>query len=82
MKVNSSAKDSNNKKKAEKALEKENKEKETVNMTLIGNFKLLAGQNITLKDFGYFDGKYFIEKAVHSLDSGYTTEVELKKVNV
>ncbi|WP_435309683.1 phage late control D family protein [Sebaldella termitidis] len=82
LKVNSSAKDSNNKKKAEKALEKENKEKETVNMTLIGNFKLLAGQNITLKDFGYFDGKYFIEKAVHSLDSGYTTEVELKKVNV
>ena len=79
LKVNGKAKGTDNKKKAQKALEKENKEKETVNMTVVGNF-LLAGQNINLKDFGYFDGKYSIEKAVHTLDGGYTTALELKKV--
>ena len=77
--MNGKAKGADNKKKAQKALEKENKEKETVNLTVVGNF-LLAGQNINLKDFGYFDGKYSIEKAVHTLDGGYTTALELKKV--
>lgn len=80
LKINSKAKGTDNKKKAQKALEKENKEKETAGMTLVGDFNLLAGQNIRLKDFGYFDGKYVIEKANHTLDDVYTTEVELKKV--
>lgn len=80
LKINSTAKGRDNRKKAEKALEKENKEKETAGLTLVGDFNLLAGQNIVLKDFGHFDGKYAIEKATHTLDDVYTTEVELKKV--
>lgn len=46
--------------------------------TLPGNPGIMAGQNITLKDFGYWTGKHPIKYAKHKLSSsGYTTEIKL-----
>ena len=67
-------------KKAKAAMDEKNKEKETANMTLRGNFSLLAGQNVELTDFGKFSGKYAIEKSTHSLSGAYTTDIELKRI--
>jgi len=49
-------------------------------LTLEGNPKLTAGITLELDGFGVYDGKYIVDKAVHSISSeGYTTEVELRK---
>ncbi len=49
-------------------------------ITLEGNTKLTAGLTVELEGFGIYDGRYIIDKAVHSIDSGgYTTEVELRR---
>lgn len=51
---------------------------ETATFTLPGNPGIFAGQNITLKGFGYWDGKHPIKYVKHKLSSsGYTTEVKL-----
>ena len=51
---------------------------ETATFTLPGNPGIMAGQNITLKNFGYWDGKHPIKCVKHKLStSGYTTEVKL-----
>lgn len=49
-------------------------------MRLVGDIKLCAGSVVEIEGFGIFDGKYFIETAVHNLDSsGYITEIEVRK---
>ena len=51
---------------------------ETATFTLPGNPGIMAGQNITLKGFGYWDGKKPIKYVKHKLGtSGYTTEIKL-----
>lgn len=65
---------------AEKTARKVNKVENLANMTVVGNLELLGGVNIDLKGFGAFSGKYFIVKATHSIGSGYTTGLELRKV--
>lgn len=51
---------------------------ETATFTLPGNPGLMAGQNVTLEGFGYWDGKHPIKCAKHKLsNSGYTTEIKL-----
>lgn len=63
---------------AKEILTKANSKEITASLTLKGDTRFLAGMNITLTGFGMFSGKYFIEKAVHSLGSGYTTQLSLK----
>ena len=79
LKINSSTND--NSKETQAKLDEQNKEKETASLTVRGNFNLLAGQNIVLTDFGFFDGKYSIEKTTHSLSGAYTTDLELKRIS-
>lgn len=51
---------------------------ETADFTLPGNPAIMAGQNITLKGFGYWDGKHPVKCVKHKLSSsGYTTDVKL-----
>lgn len=51
---------------------------ECATFTLPGNPGLMAGQNVTLDGFGYWDGKHPIKCAKHKLSSsGYTTEIKL-----
>ena len=49
-------------------------------LTLEGNPSIVAGMTLELDGFGVYDGKYLVEKAVHSISSsGYLTEVELQR---
>jgi len=51
---------------------------ECATFTLPGNPGLMAGMNVTLEGFGYWDGKHPVKSAKHRLtSSGYTTEIKL-----
>lgn len=65
---------------AEKTARKLNKKETTGSLSVVGNLELLGGVNINLQGFGAFSGKYFIEKASHSISGGYTTGIEVRKV--
>lgn len=66
---------------AEKNLRLHNKFARTVQLTMIGDTRLLAGVNIQLEGFGGWDGKYIISQAKHSVGSGgYTTNVNARRV--
>ena len=45
--------------------------------------RIVAGQTITLEDFGDFSGTYFIKTATHKIagSGGYTTSLELAAPN-
>lgn len=64
---------------AKKELRKKNKEENKVSLTVIGNFIYLAGNCISLEGYGFFDGKYLIEKATHNVGSGYSVNLEVRK---
>lgn len=64
---------------AQSTLRKLNKKQVTATLELVGDTRLLASCTILLKGFGSFDGKYYIDKATHSL-TGYTTSLEIHKV--
>lgn len=65
---------------AQKTLRKLNKVEYTGSLSLTLNLELLAGSCIKLKDFGAFDGKYYITKATHNVGGGSGTELEIRKV--
>jgi len=66
---------------AEVELNLKNLFERTVTLTLPGNPMLMAGIPIQLKKFGYWTGKYMINKCVHSISkSGYTTKVTLRMI--
>lgn len=64
---------------AKKELRKKNQDEIKVTLQVIGDFIYLAGQNLELKDFGFYSGKYCIEKATHSVGKGYTCSLELRR---
>jgi len=57
-----------------------NKQETVMNIVLPGNVELLATNTVVIVGMGFFDGKYFIDKAIHSIGSGYQTSLELHKV--
>lgn len=64
---------------AKKELRKKNQDEIKVQLQVVGEFFYLAGQNIELEDFGFYSGKYCIEKATHSVGKGYTCSLELRR---
>ena len=64
---------------ARSLLRKLNKKQVTAQLEVIGDTRLLAATCIKLEGFGKFSGKYYIDKATHSL-SGYKTSLELHRV--
>jgi phage protein D len=67
--------------KAEAALTTANRRQVEGNLTLSGEVQLVAGNNITLEEFGNFDGRYAIAVSRHTVSrsAGYTTEIEVSK---
>ena len=65
---------------AKKELRQKNKDEVKVTLTMIGNCKFMGGVTVLLKEFGKFDGKYFVEDAGHDVGSGYTTKLSLRQV--
>lgn len=65
---------------AQKIARKLNKIETIASITVVGNIELLGAVTINLKEFGAFSGKYFVEKATHSIGNGYTTSIEARRV--
>lgn len=64
---------------AKNTLKKKNREEIKVSLTVVGNFIYLAGNCISLEGYGFFDGKYLIEKSTHNIGSGYSVNLEMYK---
>lgn len=65
---------------AQKMLRLNNKYGCTISFLMPGNTALLAGETVEVEKFGYWDGKYIISEAVHSVNESYTTRLNLRKV--
>lgn len=66
---------------AEKNLRLHNKFARTVQLTMTGDTRLVAGINIQMEGWGGWDGKYIITQAKHSIgSSGYTTNINARRV--
>lgn len=65
---------------AKAELRKQNAERLTGSLSMMGDPRMRAGRVLQISGFGAFDGKYSIKEAKHSFSSGgYTTEVELEE---
>ena len=67
--------------KAKAKLYEANKKEVTGSMSLMGDSSLVAGEVVLIIGAGKFDGKYKINKATHSLGSGYITTIDLNSTN-
>lgn len=68
--------------KAGAALDRANEDQTGASLTMFGTVKLVAGVNVQLTGFGRMDGKYTVTQSRHRFarSSGYTTEVDVKRV--
>ncbi len=55
-----------------------NKYAKTASITVPGNPSIMAGTTIQLSGWGYWDGKYVVKKAKHSIGNSYTTTADLR----
>jgi len=62
-----------------KKLREKNCDEVTATLELMGSFDYMAGNCVQLKGFHAFDGKYIITKAGHSIGSGYTVSLEIRR---
>ncbi len=60
----------------------ENEKAVTMNVTLMGGRKIVAGNTVNITGLNKIDGKYFVDKVTHKIDaeSAYTMDLELHKV--
>lgn len=64
---------------ARNELRQKNKKETSIRLEVVGSFEYLAGNVIELRGHGAFDGNYLIERARHSVGSGYECSLELRK---
>lgn len=57
-----------------------NKSETTLSIILPGNVNLLSSSNVIVTGLGIFNGKYYIDKAIHGAENGYHVQLELHKV--
>lgn len=63
-----------------KALRAKNKLETVVRMTVVGDTRLAASNTVDVSGWGVFDGKYYIESAVHTVgSSGYTVALNMRR---
>ncbi len=79
--INKQAKDKKDAEKQAKAeLRRANKKETTMHLDLKGALHITAGCCVTIEGLGHFNGKYYVDKAVHNISNGFTTNLELHKV--
>lgn len=63
-------------------LNTENESTTTMDMTLMGDTRIIAMFVVEISGFGKLSGKYFIDSAVHAIDAqnGYTTSLAMHKI--
>lgn len=57
-----------------------NKKSKTGKLTMMGDENLIQGVTVELKNFGAFNGKYFIESSSHNVTGGYTVDISIREV--
>lgn len=57
-----------------------NRKIETMNVTIRANTKIIASSCVKIEGLGSIDGKYYVDKVIHSVGSGYTMKLTLHKV--
>lgn len=62
------------------AINNENKNTVTATITIPADSRIYAGTNVQLTGFGKMNGKYYVNKVKHSIASGYTMTLTLRKV--
>lgn len=81
LKINKRAKNLDEAKRwAQKEARNKNKGSKSGKITLMGHEKMVQGVTVNIKNFGAFDGKYFIESSSHNVTGGYTTNINLREV--
>jgi phage protein D len=65
--------------KAKAKLRAANKTAMTLDITLMGDVKYIAGTCVNITGFGKFDGKYYIDKVIHDLSNGYSCSINMHK---
>lgn len=65
---------------AQKEARNKNKSSRSGSITLMGDETLLQGVTVTIKGFGAYDAKYFVESASHQITGGYTVNIKLREV--
>jgi phage protein D len=66
---------------AEKRLREKNSQEYKASFDVVGDALLVAGLTVEVSGFGFFNGKYIIETATHSVSSsGYKTGLALRRV--
>lgn len=62
-------------------LEDRAKKEVEINLSMVGNVRLLAGVAVELSDAGKISGRYVISEAVHAISrgEGYRTQIKLQK---
>ena len=66
--------------KLEAAVKNANHSETTLSFSTMGQPNLVAGQTINITGLGRANGKYYIDKATHSVGETYTTAFECSKV--
>jgi phage protein D len=65
---------------AKSELRKKNSFEVTGNISMSGGVEIYAGLVCEIKGFGAFDGNYFIEDVNHRISSGYTADLNIRRV--
>ncbi|AKL95020.1 late control D family protein [Clostridium aceticum] len=65
---------------AQKTLRKINKKEYRTILEVAGDINIVGGSCIDLEEFGVFSGKYYVDKAIHNYDGGYSVSIEGHKV--
>lgn len=60
-------------------LREKNREEVRVQITTIGDFTLLSGNVIELKNHGFYSGRYLIKKAQHKIGDRYEVQIDCYK---
>ncbi len=63
---------------ARKRLREKNCKENMASLTLVGDVRLVGGATVLVKNWGSFDGKYYVTRAQHSLN-GYTVSIDIHK---
>lgn len=53
---------------------------QTMEITIRANPRIVASHCVMISGFGNFDGKYYVDKIIHSLGNGYTMRLSLHRV--
>lgn len=63
-------------------LEQKNKEEVKINISVLGDVRLVSGVGVKLQGFGNYDThQYLVHKATHEMDNeNYTTALELRRI--